>query len=162
MVVIWSGFVFARGQLVTNDKAEWWIYLYYFRMPGWMCFSLWYRASVSESLSEPVSGYRTPIHDDVIIWKRFPDRSTVPLWGKFTGHWQFPSQRTSDADLWLFCCKPEEALLHRVELHVISDAMTPMWRHCNGQWVFVPPMCCQASNFLWSKQKWFTLTEPND
>ena len=59
---------------------------------------------------------------------------TRPQWVKpATGG--FPSHRgTSNVEFWQFyCCQPGQNVEHTIELNVIWDAMTLMWRHCNHQ-----------------------------
>ena len=57
---------------------------------------------------------------------------TVPLWGESTGDRWIPFIKAGNVDLWWFlCCQPEQAFEQSVDLSMIWDAMTPMWRHCN-------------------------------
>ena len=49
---------------------------------------------------------------------------TGPLWGDFTGHGGFPSQRTSDAELWCFLWSASEQTVEQtIETPVIWDAI---------------------------------------
>ena len=81
---------------------------------------------------------RVMTHEDVLTWQRFPrywhfvrriDRSSVSSQHK----------RTWNAELWWFrCCYPEYVVEQTSKLSVIFlDAMTLMWRHCNGCHFFV-------------------------
>ena len=44
----------------------------------------------------------------------------------------FHSQMASKAVIWCYCCWHERAIAETIELPVIWDAMTHMWRQCNG------------------------------
>ena len=61
-------------------------------------------------------------------WKYFPHHR--PFVSEIHS---FPSQRTSNSELWLFLCSyPEQAVQQTVKLPVIWDAMTLLQSYCNA------------------------------
>ena len=66
----------------------------------------------------------------IIQWNIF--RLVCPLWGHCLCNGWFPLTKGSNSGLWFFLwCMPDQT----VEQTVIWDAMKPMWRHCNIQWI---------------------------
>ena len=54
-------------------------------------------------------------------------------WGESTGYRWIPFTKASSADLWCFLCTHEQSVEQTMELLVIWNAMSVMWRHCNAK-----------------------------
>ena len=68
-----------------------------------------------------VTSWQGTLSAQLVFWEGKP-----PVTGGF------PSQRASYTELWCsLWCTPELRIEHTVELPVIWDAITSMWRHCN-------------------------------
>ena len=73
-----------------------------------------------------------------------------PLVRDTTSHRWIPFTKASDAELW---CAPATTNEQTLELPVISEAMTPKWRHCS----YMQHWYCKDERFLTFHEKGFSL-----
>ena len=102
------------------------------------------------------------LHDDVMALIRFthylPFVMEIHLWIHF--------RKGSNAELLSICCYSEQAE-QQIKLSVISDAMTPIWRHCHvidmSSWdqTGTPMFFAQKYTVKCSHWKWSAVTMPN-
>ena len=137
---------FSRAKLCCHFQLQAYLevlfYIYYKWMTPWKCTSAllveWRRRWICFNNFRPLSGEAIQVvniyihHDDVIRGKHF--RAIGTLWGESTDHRWIPhnnGQWHGTLMLSLVCAWTND--WNQVEMSMIWEAMTSMWRYCKDQ-----------------------------